>query len=180
MGSIRFWNIYSFTCATLLSACTCIFVWDLMRDLVTCKFDNDPIKNERASVETIRILHGREVQTETENSVQRSLFGITRLLRPEGHHLASRGCAEWCKTVIPRDGIFYPRRTLMSCIHFDSECFIVKVAFITTQNDVGIGHFFLKLTSMHCGVLYNQCKPNPRDNFLFLSMGETSCQCTNC
>ena len=100
-----------------------------------------------------------------------SLFGITRLLRPEGHHLASRGCAEWCKTVIPRDGIFYPHRTLMPCIHFDSACFIVKVAFITTQNDVGIGHF-LKLTSLHYGVLYNQCKPNPRDNFLFLSMGE--------
>ena len=35
-----------------------------MPDLVTCKFDKDPIKNERASVETIRILHGREVQIE--------------------------------------------------------------------------------------------------------------------
>ena len=33
-----------------------------MPDLVTCKFDKDPIKNERASVETIRIFHGREVQ----------------------------------------------------------------------------------------------------------------------
>ena len=32
--------------------------------LVTFKFEKDPIKNERASVETIRILHGREVQTE--------------------------------------------------------------------------------------------------------------------
>ena len=64
MGSVRFWNIYSFTCFTLLSACTCIFVYDLMPDLVTCKFDKDPIKNERASVETIRILHGREVQIE--------------------------------------------------------------------------------------------------------------------
>ena len=48
----------------LFSACTCIFVWDLMPDLVTCKIDKDPIKNERASVETIRILHGREVQIE--------------------------------------------------------------------------------------------------------------------
>ena len=46
----------------LFSACTCIFVWDLMSDLVTCKFDKDPIKNEWASVETIRILHWREVQ----------------------------------------------------------------------------------------------------------------------
>ena len=63
-----------------------------MPDLVTCKFDKDPIKNERASVETIRILHGCEVQLE--NSVPRvtiwhheavpsrgSLFGITKLCR---------------------------------------------------------------------------------------------------
>ena len=35
----------------------------------SCKFDKDPNKNERASVETIRILHGREVQIE--NSVPR-------------------------------------------------------------------------------------------------------------
>ena len=47
-----------------------------MPDLVTCKFDKNPTKNERASVETIRILHGREVQTE--NSVP-------------SHYLASRG-----------------------------------------------------------------------------------------
>ena len=40
-----------------------------MPDLVTCKFDKDPIKNECASVGTIRILHGREVQIE--NSVPR-------------------------------------------------------------------------------------------------------------
>ena len=33
-----------------------------MPDLVTWKFDRDPHKNERASVETIRILHGREVR----------------------------------------------------------------------------------------------------------------------
>ena len=33
-----------------------------MPGFVTCKFDQDPIKDERASVETIRILHGREVQ----------------------------------------------------------------------------------------------------------------------
>ena len=61
-----------------------------MPDLVTCKFDKDPIQNERASVQTIRILHGREVQKE--NSFPRvtilhheavtsrgSPFGITRL-----------------------------------------------------------------------------------------------------
>ena len=40
-----------------------------MPDQVICMFDKDPIKNERASVETIRILHGREVQIE--NSVPR-------------------------------------------------------------------------------------------------------------
>ena len=40
-----------------------------MPDLVTCKFDKDPIKNKRAIVETIKILHGREVQIE--NSVPR-------------------------------------------------------------------------------------------------------------
>ena len=51
-----------------------------MPDPVTCKFDKDPIKNERASVETIIILHGREVQI--------------KKFRPEGHCLASRGCAE--------------------------------------------------------------------------------------
>ena len=48
-----------------------------MLDLVTCKFDKNPIKNERSSVEPIRILHGREVQTE--NSVP-------------SQYLASRGC----------------------------------------------------------------------------------------
>ena len=42
--------------------------------------------------------------------------GSGRKFRPEGHCLASRGFAEWCQTVIPRDVIFYPHRTLM----FDS------------------------------------------------------------
>ena len=32
-----------------------------MPDLVTCKFDKDPIKNKRA---ILRILHGRKVQIE--------------------------------------------------------------------------------------------------------------------
>ena len=44
----------------------------------------------------------------------------------------------------PRDGIFCPHRTLVfdsfSCIPFDSECFIVKVPFSTTQNDVDVGN----------------------------------------
>ena len=35
-----------------------------MPDLVTCKFDKDPIKNKRVVVKIIRILHGREVQIE--------------------------------------------------------------------------------------------------------------------
>ena len=38
-----------------------------MPDLVTCKFDKDPIKN--ASMETIRILHGREVQIEIDKHI---------------------------------------------------------------------------------------------------------------
>ena len=36
-----------------------------MPDLVTCKFDKDPIKNDRA----IRILHGREVQIEIDKQM---------------------------------------------------------------------------------------------------------------
>ena len=67
----------------------------------------------------IRILHGYEVQIE--NSVPR----VT---------VASRGFAEWCETVIPRDGIFYLHQTLMfdsfSCIPLDFEWFILKIAFI--------------------------------------------------
>ena len=72
---------------------------------------------------------------------------------------------EWCKTVIPRDGTFYLHRTLMfdsfSCISFDFEWFILKVAFITTYNDDDVG-----TTKLH-NVLYNQCKPNSLENFLF-------------
>ena len=48
------------------------------------------------------------------------VWGADRTFRPEGHCLASRGFAEWCKTSIPRDGILYPHRTLM----FDSFSFI--------------------------------------------------------
>ena len=71
--------------------------------------------------------------------------GADRKFHPEGYCLASRGYAEWCKTVIARDGIFYPHRTLIfdsfSCIPFYFKCFILKVTFITTYNDVDIGHF---------------------------------------
>ena len=58
------------------------------------------------------------------------VWGAERKFRPEGHCFASRGFAEWCKTVIPRDGIFYRHRTLMfdsfSCIPFDFEYFFLK------------------------------------------------------
>ena len=36
------------------------------------------------------------------------VWGADRKFRPKGHCLASRVFAEWCKTVIPRDRIFYP------------------------------------------------------------------------
>ena len=73
------------------------------------------------------------------------MWGEDRKYRPEGHCSASQGFDEWFKTVIPRDGIFYPHWTLMfdtfSCTAFDFECFILKVAFITTYNDIDVGHF---------------------------------------
>ena len=73
------------------------------------------------------------------------VWGADSKFRVEGHRLASRGFAEWCKTVIPRDGIFYLHRTLLfdsfSCIPFDLECFILKVEFTTMHNDVDVGHF---------------------------------------
>ena len=34
-----------------------------------------------------------------------------------------------------------------SCIPFDFECFILQMAFITTYNDVDVGHVF-KMTSL--------------------------------
>ena len=93
--------------------------------------------------------------------------------------------------MIRRDGIFYPHRTLkfdsFSCIPLDFQCFILKVAFITTYNDVDVGHVF-KMTSLwrqnHANLttklhdaLYNQCKPNSRIFFYFFffwwnNMGE--------
>ena len=33
------------------------------------------------------------------------VLSVDRKFHPKGHCLASRGFAEWCKTVIPRDGI---------------------------------------------------------------------------
>ena len=73
------------------------------------------------------------------------VWDADRKFRPEGHCLASWGFVEWCKTLIQRVGIFYPHRTVMfdsfSCIPFDFECFILEVIFITTHNDVELGHF---------------------------------------
>ena len=114
---------------------------------------------------TIRILHGCEVPLE--NSVLRVTVW---------HH--ERGFVEWCKTVIPRDGIFYPHQTLMfdsfSCIPFVFECFILKVEFITTHNDAEVGHLTslwrrndINLTTKLRDVLYNQCKPNSREKCFF-------------
>ena len=81
--------------------------------------------------EIIRILHGCEMRVE--NSVLRSL---------------------WCRIVIPRERIFYPHRTLMfdsfSCIPFNFECFILKVAFITIHNDDDEEIF---LTWLHCDIV---------------------------
>ena len=100
------------------------------------------------------------------------VWGRNRKFRPEGHCLASRGCTEWCKTVIPKDGIFFPHRTLMfdsfSCIPFDFRMFYFKSCiYYHTQ---GRWRFF-KMTSLwRCNdvnlmtklrdVLYNLCKPN--------------------
>ena len=87
------------------------------------------------------------------------VWGADRKFCPEGHCLASGGFAKWCKTVIPRNRIFYPHRTLMfdsfSCIHFDFECFILKVAFITTHNDDDVGHY---LKWRHCDVAMTSTK----------------------
>ena len=73
------------------------------------------------------------------------VWGTDRKSRPWGYCLASRGFADWCKIVILSEGIVYPHQTLMfdsfSCIPFHFECFILKVAFITTHNDVDVGHF---------------------------------------
>ena len=87
---------------------------------------------------TLYMLHCR-------SHVKSWVWGVDRKLHPEGHCLASRGCAEWCKTVIKRDGIFFPHPPLMfdtfSCVPFGFECVVLKVAFITIHNDVDIGHF---------------------------------------
>ena len=58
------------------------------------------------------------------------MWGADRKFRPEGRCLASRDFAKWCKTVIPRNGIFFPHRTLMfdsfSCLPFDFRMFYFK------------------------------------------------------
>ena len=47
----------------------------------------------------------------------------------KGHCLASRGFADWCQTVNPRDGFFYPHRTTMidsfSCTPFERQHLIL-------------------------------------------------------
>ena len=74
------------------------------------------------------------------------VWGADSKFRPEGL-FGSRGFAEWYKTVIPMDGIFYPHWIVMfdsfSCIPSYFERFILKVIFITTHNDVDVGHFLI-------------------------------------
>ena len=86
----------------------------------------------------------------------RRVFGADKKFRPEDHCLVSRGLKLHPAWLVmpnsdPRDGIFYPHRTLVfdsfSCIPFDFECFILKGALINIHNDVYVGHFF-KLTSL--------------------------------
>ena len=95
------------------------------------------------------------------------------------HCLASRGSAEWCKTVIPRDGIFYPHRTLMLDFFF-LHTFWFQIFYFKSSIHCRT-HWrwrrpFLKLPSLwhRCDVnlttklrdvLYNQCKPNSREKF---------------
>ena len=122
-------------------------------------------KFRQSNTTTIRILHG------CENRV--------RVSTPRVTVFASWGFAEWCKTVIQRERIFCPHRWFdyFSCLPFGSDCFIcfiVKISFITTQNDVDVWQFLkfeVRVTSQwrqtddkvtSRDVLYNQCKPNPR------------------
>ena len=75
------------------------------------------------------------------------VWGADRKFHPKGHCLASRGYAKWCKTVILRDGIFYPHRTLkfdfffLCTFQFWMFYFKRTVTFITTHNDNGVRHF---------------------------------------
>ena len=103
-----------------------------------------------------------------------------------GLKIPSRG--HWHHMALPSDAKqwsqgteFSIRTELMiysfSCIPFNSECFILKVAFITTYNEVDVGHFFkimslwrqnhVNLTTKLRDVLYNQCKPNSRGKFVY-------------
>ena len=89
-------------------------------------------------IENTKILHGCEVRIEI--SIPGILFGITRLCRvmqnsdPEGWNFLSA----------------LNTRLILFLAHlFDFECFILKVAFITTHNDVDVGHF---LIWRHCDV----------------------------
>ena len=109
------------------------------------------------------------------------VWGADRKFCPEGHCLASRGSAEWCKTVIPRDGIFYLHRTIMfdsfSCLPFDFLMFYFK-SIIHYHTQWRWHKTFLNLTSLWrrndinlmtklCDILYNQRKLNSCENFFF-------------
>ena len=124
--------------------------------------------------EIIRILHGCEVRIE--NSVPRVTVW---------HHEAMPSDAkQWSRGT----EFSYLHRTLMfdsfSCLPFEFECFILKVAFIIRYNDNDVGNVF-KMTSLWCQndvnlttklreVLYNQCKLNSREKFFlgWANMGE--------
>ena len=83
-----------------------------------------------AAVKVIRIFHGCEMRIEKSVPRDHCLASLGFRKNPsEGHCLASRGFAEWCQTMIPRDGFFYPHRTTMidsfSCIPFDLQHLIL-------------------------------------------------------
>ena len=73
------------------------------------------------------------------------VWGADRKFRPEGHCLASQGFAKHAKQWSRGTEFFicteHSCLILFSCIPFNFECFILKVSFITTHNDVDVGHF---------------------------------------
>ena len=56
----------------------------------------------------------------------------------EGHCFASQGFAKWCESVIPKDGICYPYRTLMLDSFPCVLMFYSEVEFITMHNDIDV------------------------------------------
>ena len=85
--------------------------------------------------EIIRILHGCEVRIE--NSVPRVTVWHQEALLSDAKQ-GSRGTEFSIRT----EHIF----DSFSCIAFDFECSILKVAFITTYNDVDVGLFLNNVT----------------------------------